>query len=80
MIEEHNNRLTCIGYAEFLKRIKNNEEPLFMKLQSDVVDLSKNISATYPRLTEIQHVLIDILTFLDPEYLRFPKERREYVP
>jgi len=80
MIEEHNNRLVCIGYAEFLKRMKNNQNHLFSKLQSDVFDLSKNSSASYPRLREIQHTLIDILAFLDPDYLRFPEERRKYIP
>ena len=80
MIEERNNHLNCIGYASFLKMLQNNQEPLFEKLQSDVIALSERVSDSYPRLTEIQHALIDILNYLDPEYIRFPKERRSYVP
>ena len=79
MIEESNNHLNCIGYASFLKKLQNNQEPLFAKLQSDVIALSENVSPIYPRLTEIQHALIDILNYLDPEYIRFSKERRNYV-
>ncbi len=80
MIEEHNNHLSCIGYAGFLKKLQNKQEPLFAKLQSDVIALSEGGATNYPRLTEIQHALIDILNYLDPEYIRFPKERRSYVP
>jgi len=80
MIEERNNHLNCIGYASFLKKLQNNQEPLFAKLQSDVIALSESVSDSYPRLTEIQHALIDILNYLDPEYIRFPKECRSYVP
>lgn len=80
MIEHHNDRMSCIGYASFLKKLSSNHEPLFDKLQGDVVVLSKSGSNSYSRLAEIQHSLIDILNYLDPDYIRFPKERRNYVP
>lgn len=79
MIEERNDHLDCVGYAGFLKKLQDHQEPLIAKLQSDVIALSENVSISYPRLTEIQHALIDILDYLDPEYVRFSKERRRKV-
>ena len=80
MIEEKNNQLTCIGYAAFLNKLKNNNEPLFEKLKFNVVSLSSSGSQPFSRLGGIQHALIDILDYLDPECIRFPKERRSYSP
>lgn len=80
MIEDVNEHHTCIGYAAFLNKLKENNETLFKKLQNDVVSLSNSGSQSFPRLREIQHALIDILDYLDPEYIRFPKERRSYAP
>jgi hypothetical protein len=79
MIEEKNGRAACIGYAKFLQRLKDNQEPLFEQLKEDVISLSKNVKASYPRLINIQNGLIDILKFLDPEGVRFPKDRRKYA-
>ncbi len=80
MIVEKNNQQTCLGYAAFLNKLKSNNEPLFEKLQSNVVSLSRSGSESFHRLRGIQHALIDILDYLDPEYIRFPEERRDYVP
>ncbi len=79
MIEERDKRLTCIGYAGFLKKLEDGREPLFTQLQADVVALTESGSASHPRLTEIQNSLIDLLKYLDPDYLRFPEKRRTYV-
>lgn len=80
MIGDVNNHHTCIGYAEFLSKLKENNEPLFKKLQNDVESLSETGTDSFPRLKEVQHALIDILDYLDPDFIRFPKERRGYVP
>lgn len=80
MIEDKNNQLTCIGYAAFLRRLENNDEPLFNTLQSTVESLSHSPVVSFPRLREIQHALIDILAYLDPDYIRFPSEHRQYAP
>jgi len=80
MIEDVNNHHSCIGYAAFLNKLQNNDEPLIKKLQTDVESLSKSGTDSFNRLRDIQHVLIDILDYLDPEYIRFPKDRRSYVP
>lgn len=79
MIEQCGGKLGCIGYASFLKKLQSNQEPLFAKLQSDIIALSERGVDCYPRLTKIQHALIDILNFLDPDCIRFPKEHRSYV-
>lgn len=79
MIEERNNRLSCIGYASLLKKIPSNEELLLKRLQDDVSGLAANALDCYPRLTEIQHVLIDLLDYLDPDGIRFPEEKRNYI-
>jgi len=79
MIEEKNGKLYCIGYAQFLRNLKGEKEPLFLKLQADVNRLSENGTASYLRLIKIQHALIDILNHFDPNCVRFPEERRSYV-
>ena len=79
MIEKHNDKLTCIGYAGFLKKLQGNNEQLFLKLQADVAALSGNGTTFFPRLKAIHKVLIDTLYHLDPEYMRFPKDCRSYI-
>ncbi|MCG8311863.1 MAG: hypothetical protein MI976_01490 [Pseudomonadales bacterium] len=79
MIENLNDRSSCIGYATFLKKLEDNTEPLFKKLQKDVESLAIAGTDSYPRLQAVQNALIDILDYLDPEYIRFPKDRRSYA-
>ena len=78
MIEHVNDRSTCLGYATFLKKLEVNDEPLFKKLQKDVESLATTGTDSTLRLKKVQHALINILNYLDPDFIRFPKERRSY--
>jgi hypothetical protein len=66
----------CMGYGAFVKEFERGKDPLLDALRDDVKSLPAAINNGRLRLTEIQHALIDLLDMLDPEYLRFPRERR----
>ena len=53
MIESQADNQTCIGYAEFIKIIKNNEQPLLNKLVEDVANFSQNPEQSFQRITKI---------------------------
>lgn len=81
---------TCVGYGKFLTLLRSGEAPLLAPLREDAASLRE--PANTLRLISIQHALIALLNFLDPEYVRFPAEMRsearrqgdresdEYVP
>jgi hypothetical protein len=79
MIREGPRGPECIGYAEFLGYIESSKDPLLNTLQSDVLELNTMLPTARPRLVALQHHLIDLLAFLDPEYIRFPEDRRTKV-
>jgi hypothetical protein len=66
----------CMGYGAFLKTFTTGINPLIDALRVDVTSLQHHFSQATERLTNIQHALIDLLGMLDPEYLRFPADRR----
>lgn len=68
----------CIGYGAFLNAFKEGANPLIDFLREDVRSLGRIEQAT-ARLTNIQHALVDLLQMLDPDYARFPKDRRSKV-
>lgn len=66
----------CMGYGAFLKTFNNGTNPLVDALREDVASLRNDLSQATERLTNLQHALIDLLRMLDPDYLRFPEDRR----
>lgn len=82
MISERD-RLQCIGYNEFKhKQIlfdKVDQEGIFTYLKNDIKSLSENISSRSDRLIKIQNYLIDLVDFLDPNFVRYPKKVREKI-
>jgi hypothetical protein len=66
----------CMGYASFLDYLKSDPDPLICALKADVESLGACLEEALPRLTELQHSLIDLVVFLDPEAVRFPKKNR----
>lgn len=72
--------LECLGYAAFLDRMETGADRLTAALQGDIRALGTNPAAAHPRLTALQHALVDLLEFLDPDYIRFPRDRRGKVP
>jgi hypothetical protein len=71
--------LECMGYGAFLKTFNDGTNPLIDALRADVLSLNNGLGHAAGRLTNLQHALIDLLKMLDPEYLRFPRSRRDKV-
>ena len=69
----------CMGYASFLDYLKSGPDPLICALRADVESLGARLQEAMPRLTELQHSLIDLVVFLDPEAVRFPKKNRTKI-
>jgi hypothetical protein len=66
----------CMGYGAFLRTFDKGANPLIDALRADVMLLDKEFAQATERLKNLQHALIDLLKMLDPEYLRFPENRR----
>ena len=69
----------CMGYASFLDYLKGAPDPLICALKADVESLGARLEVAMPRLTGLQHSLIDLVVFLDPEAVRFPKKNRTKI-
>lgn len=61
----------CIGYGEFIKANSFINEPFFIELRNEVFGITKNINSYRSRLLKLQHALIDLINFLDPDEVRF---------
>ena len=68
-----------MGYGAFLKTFSTGVNPLIDALRADVMSLDSGLSEATDRLTNLQNALIDLLKMLDPEYLRYPEDRRSKV-
>jgi hypothetical protein len=76
MIQEGPRGPQCMGYASFVDYLDRGPDPLIRALKTDVESLGTSLADALPRLCELQHSLIDIVVFLDPEAIRFPKKNR----
>ena len=72
--------LECLGYAAFLDSEEARRDPLIDAIRQDVRRLPQDLPDARPRLVALQQALIDLLEFLDPDYVRSPRERRSKVP
>ncbi|MEP7013600.1 MAG: hypothetical protein ABJC13_25035 [Acidobacteriota bacterium] len=80
MIKKGKQCLECCGYAAYLDNVVLSGDRLIDALSDDVKILSTNLDTARPRLIVLQQALVDLLVFLDPDFVRFPKERRTKVP
>ncbi len=70
----------CLGYASFTERLRDADfSRWFEKLRSDVTVLAREPHRHEPRLFELQHALIDLIDFLDPDCCHFPKHVRSKI-
>jgi hypothetical protein len=69
----------CMGFASFLDYLKGGPDALICALQADVESLGSRIEEALPRLSELQHCLVDLVDFLDPGAVRFPKKNRTKI-
>ena len=76
MIREGPRGPQCMGFASFLDYLNCAPDPLICALKSDVESLGHGLEEALPRLTELQHALIDLVLFMDPAAVRFPKKNR----
>jgi hypothetical protein len=69
-----------IGYADFVTRRQSPEfARWFQKLDADTRQLAAS-GGRPDRLIDVQHQLIGLLAFLDPENQYFPDSRRQLIP
>jgi hypothetical protein len=70
----------CMGFASFLDYLNGGPnggpDSLICALKADVEALAVHFEQAMPRLTELQHSLIDLVVFLDPGAIRFPEKNR----
>jgi hypothetical protein len=68
-------RYQCIGYVTFVERLEN--EPgfarWFERLGRETEQLRELAPGQLLRMIELQHALINLIGFLDPEGVRFPR-------
>lgn len=79
MIRESQRGPECVGYAAFLDEAPKHQDELLNALRLDIRNFSTCLPDACPRLVAIQNAIIDLLHFLDPDNIRFPKERRTKV-
>jgi hypothetical protein len=79
MIREGKYGPECVGYAAFLDYLSQVPDLLLEALRNDVCALSNQLPVARPRLVAVQNALIDLLAFLDPDFVRFPENRRTKV-
>jgi hypothetical protein len=79
LITRARDRADCMGYGAFLDQLPAGKDPLLDALRTDVVQTSKNVGLAAARLVALQHALIDLLDFLDPDNVRFSEDRRSKV-
>jgi hypothetical protein len=74
-------RYQCIGYATFVERLAGDPgfARWFARLGAEIDKISDPAPGQLDRLIELQHALIGVIAFLDPEGLRFPKAHIELL-
>lgn len=77
LIKENKSGLTCMGYASFLEVFKNTNNILLTSLKIKTEKIVADPIAARERLISLQHALIDVMRFLDPDYNRFPENKRQ---
>jgi len=75
-------RFESLGYAEFCTRL--DDDPKFTqwlgRLRSGLDEIANTSRPEKAQLIRLQHTLVDLIEFLDPERLRLPTRRRDKIP
>jgi hypothetical protein len=71
----------CMGYASFVDKLRHDEgfAGWYAELRASLEQLATDPASGMERLTKLQHELVEIIDYLDPECVRFPKGRRSKV-
>jgi len=76
LIREAQRGPECMGYASFLDYYDSKPDPLLNALELEIMSLGTSLEQARPRLVAMQHALVDLLAFIDPQFVRFPKRTR----
>ncbi|HIH5600544.1 TPA: hypothetical protein ACYSHJ_004869, partial [Serratia marcescens] len=79
MLKSIDGKVSCMGFGEYLSSEFDLHDPLIEMLTDEMKKVSSNVFEASERLSALQHGLIDMLDFLDPDFIRYPKERRKKV-
>jgi hypothetical protein len=66
----------CMGYASFLDFYNTHPDPLLAALELEIMTLGTSLDQARPRLIAMQHALVELLAFIDPQFVRFPERTR----
>jgi hypothetical protein len=73
-------RHECLGYAAFTEKIKDPQfAKWFTRMTDDITQLAKSNTIRHQRMQELQHALIDLINFFDPDKVRVPEDRRKKI-
>ena len=72
----------CLGYVQFVERLENDTSfsRWFGRLSREIDSLSHPSSQRLDRLMRVQHELVAVIEFLDPDATRFPAAHRGRIP
>jgi hypothetical protein len=76
MIVYNGSNAHCCGYAQFIQNQAPSFQYWFEPIREHIDLLATDLDAHAQRLIALQHALVDLIDFLDPNYVRYPKERR----
>lgn len=79
MEEASANGTQSVGYGAFLTKVLPINNKLIDALAADAQALPNTLDQARPRLVALQRGLIDLLDYLDPQFIRFPKGHRTKV-
>lgn len=79
MLIKKDDEYNCIGYGEFIKKDAFCNEFLFDELKVEIIKMTENIQAFRIRLKKLQHALIDLLDYLDPNEIRINANERSKI-
>ncbi len=72
----------CLGYAEFCRRLDEDESfrAWFAQPLADVDSLAADAASAAPRLQRLQNDLVALIDLLDPDSVQFPQFRAAFDP
>lgn len=76
MIDDDVEAPRVVGYAAFLNQRDHTLDKWLNTLRKDVITMATKGGPVPQRLILIQHALVALLEFLDPDYVYFPKAKR----
>ena len=80
MVDRTGTTARCLGFAAFLENRHRRLDAWLGPLRNDIRRMSIDLGSYRDRLIPIQHSLIAMLEFFDPQFVRFPAKTRTTIP